>query len=159
MTNPEIVPYQKRFKTWQKIIGALIFLAILGQLFGSKSSDTVSTSSTSSTSSASTYDSSWIPTGFTAYADDENVAWRWGTTSETNCTYDSGSCWSAIVITRDGCPSGIYAEISILDKSGVQIDYTNDTTTRVLPKARVKLTFDTFNDQAEKAQIGKISCS
>ena len=64
-----------------------------------------------------------------------------------------------MVITRDGCPSGIYAEIAILDKSGVQIDFTNDTTTRVLPKTKVKLTFDTFNEQAEKAQIGEIRCS
>ena len=64
-----------------------------------------------------------------------------------------------MIVTRDGCPSGIYAEIAILDKSGVQIDYTNDTTTRVLPKAKVKLTFDTFNEQADQARIGEISCS
>jgi hypothetical protein len=63
------------------------------------------------------------------------------------------------VITRDGCPSGIYAEIAILDKSGVQIDFTNDSTTRVLPKTKVKLTFDTFNEQAEQAQISEIRCS
>ena len=64
-----------------------------------------------------------------------------------------------MIVTRDGCPSGIYAEIAILDKSGVQIDYTNDTTTRVLPKAKVKLTFDTFNEQASQARIGEITCN
>ena len=64
-----------------------------------------------------------------------------------------------MVITRDGCPSGIYAEISILDKSDVQIDYTNDSTSAVLPNSKVKLTFDTFNEEAETARIGEIGCS
>jgi hypothetical protein len=63
-----------------------------------------------------------------------------------------------MIVTRDGCPRGIYAEIAILDSSGVQIDYTTDGTTMVLAKAKVKLTFDTFNEQAQSARIGKIDC-
>ena len=162
MTTPEFTPPAKRFKKWQWVLIVIISLAVFGQLFGT-SSETSSTSSssisTSSSSSTETYDTSWIPTDFSGYPSDDNIAWRWATSKETNCSYSSGSCWAAMVITRDGCPSGIYAEIAILDKSGVQIDYTNDTTTRVLPKTKVKLTFDTFNEQAEKAQIGEIRCS
>jgi hypothetical protein len=105
-----------------------------------------------------TYDDSWIPSDFSGLSENDNVAWRWGTSSETNCTYSSGSCWSVMIITRDGCPSGIYAELAILDRSEVQIDYTNDSTTSVPPNTKVKLTFDTFNEEADTARIGEISC-
>jgi hypothetical protein len=143
----------------------IIFAVIAGLLAYSyftateKSFVSSSTPTSSSSTPTVTYDQSWVPAGFSGYPSDDNIAWRWGTSSETNCSYSSGSCWSAVIVTRDGCPSGIYAEIAILDKSGVQIDYTNDTTTRVLPKAKVKLTFDTFNEQADQARIGEISCS
>jgi hypothetical protein len=162
MTTPEITPPAKRFSKWQIALLAFIVLVFVWQMLDSSSeTSSSSTSSTSSSSSSSTanYDTSWIPSDFSGFQSDNNIAWRWATSKETNCTYSSGSCWAAMVITRDGCPSGIYAEIAILDKSGVQIDFTNDSTTRVLPKTKVKLTFDTFNEQAEKAQISEIRCS
>ena len=162
MTTPEITPQSKRFKKWQWALIIVVALAVFGQLFGTSTETSPSSSSSNSSSSSvptETYDSSWIPTDFSGYPSDDNIAWRWATSKETNCSYSSGSCWAALVVTRDGCPSGIYAEIAILDSSGVQIDYTNDTTTRVLPNTKVKLTFDTFNDQAEQAQIGEIRCS
>ena len=161
MTNPEFTPPAKRFKKWQWVLIVIVSLVVFGQLFGTSSntSSNSSSSTTSSNTSTGTYDTSWMPSDFTGYPSDDNIAWRWATTKETNCSYSSGSCWAAMVITRDGCPSGIYAEIAILDKAGVQIDYTNDTTTRVLPNTKVKLTFDTFNEQAERAQIGEIRCS
>jgi len=159
MSNSEITPSPKQFKIWQKVLVAFIFLAVLAQLFGTNT-DPSTTSSLSGTSSSSSstelYDDSWIPTDFSGYPEDDNVAWRWAKRSETKCTYSS--CWAVMVITRDGCTSGIYAEISIFDKAGVQIDFTNDSTSRVSPKTQVKLTFETFNDEADTAQIGKISC-
>jgi hypothetical protein len=158
MTETEFTPPAKRFKKWQWALIIFISLVVLGQLFGGNVESSTSSSSSSSSTTVESYDSSWIPSDFSGYPSDDNVAWRWGTKSETNCSYSSGACWSAMVITRDGCPSGIYAEIAILDKSGVQIDYTNDTTTRVLPNTKVKLTFDTFNEEADTAQIGEISC-
>ena len=120
-------------------------------------------SSSSSTNSSpkesiATYDDSWIPAGFTGYATDDNLAWRWGTKKETNCTYSSGSCWTVMVITKEGCPSGIYGEIAILDKSEVQIDYTNDTTTSVPVGSKVKMTFDTFNEEADTARLSELTC-
>ena len=63
-----------------------------------------------------------------------------------------------MVTTRDGCPSGIYAELAILDNSDVQIDYTNDTTTQVPAGTKAKLTFDTFNEEAESARLSELSC-
>jgi hypothetical protein len=151
---------RKRSPNW-----IIIFLVVIIGLWfiGSSTSgdNTVNSSSNSSSSSSSdipTYDDSWIPEGFSGVPDDDNVAWRWATTSETNCTYSSGSCWSVVMISKNGCPNGIYSELAILDSSGVQIDFTSDSTTRVLPNTKVKLTFDTFNEEAEKARIGEISC-
>ena len=158
MTNSENTPVAKRFKKWQWALIIFISLVVLGQLFGGNSDESSGTSYETGSATTQSYDDSWIPSDFTGYPSDDNVAWRWASNSETNCSYESGACWSALVVTRDGCPNGIYAEIAILDKSGVQIDYTNDTTTRVLPNAKVKLTFDTFNEEADKAQISEINC-
>ena len=106
-----------------------------------------------------TYDDSWIPAGFSGYPENDNIAWRWATESETRCTYSSGACWTALVIAKNECRSGIYAEVAIFDKSGVQIDFANEQTTRVLPNTKVSLTFDTFNESADTARISEISCS
>ena len=122
MTTPEDTPTPKRVAKWQWVLMAFLALAVIGQLFGSSSNTSSSSSSytTGSDATTETYDTSWIPTDFSGYPSDDNIAWRWATSKETNCSYSSGSCWAAMVITRDGCPSGIYAEIAILDKSGVQ---------------------------------------
>lgn len=101
---------------------------------------------------------SWHDSSFTQWTEDSNLAWRWGTNKETSCSYSSGSCWSVMVISKTGCPSSLSGEIKIFDKSDIQIDYTNDTTSSVSPMQRVKLTFDTFNDQAQSAQIGELRC-
>jgi hypothetical protein len=98
----------------------------------------------------------WYPSDYTQYSDD--LAVRWGTSKETTCSYSSGSCWSLMVISKSGCSSSLYGEIKIFDSSDVQIDYTNDTTSTVSPMQKVKLTFDTFNEQAKSAQIGELRC-
>lgn len=151
---------RKRGPIWIIIILVVIVgLWLIGSFTsGDNTVNSSSNSSSSSNSNIPTYDDSWIPEGFSGVPDDDNVAWRWATTSETNCTYSSGSCWSVVMISKNGCPSGIYSELAILDSSGVQIDFTSDSTTRVLPNTKVKLTFDTFNEEAEKARIGEISC-
>lgn len=157
MSIPENEPVKFKFKTWQKIIIGFIVLSFIGALFGNSGSSSNVTEFVAPEDTSSS-DVSWIPTGFNAYSGDDSVAWRWGTKSETKCTYDSSSCWSVMVVTKDGCPNGIYAEIAILDSSGVQIDYTNDGTAMVLAESKVKLTFDTFNEQADTARIGEINC-
>lgn len=160
MSNPEFLPPKKSRLNWPVII--LIIIVGLWFVGNLSSEDKPVTSSSNSSASSSvdipTYDDSWIPSDFSGLSENDNVAWRWGTSSETNCTYSSSSCWSVMIITRDGCPSGIYAELAILDRSDVQIDYTNDSTTSVPPNTKVKLTFDTFNEEADTARIGEITC-
>jgi len=98
----------------------------------------------------------WFPADFSEF--EENIAWRWGTSKETNCTYSTGSCWSVVIISRYGCPRSMYAELAIYDVGDIQIDYTNDSTTNVLAMDKVKLTFDTFNEEASTARLAELNC-
>jgi hypothetical protein len=63
-----------------------------------------------------------------------------------------------MIITKNGCSSSLYGEIAILDSAETQIDYTNDTASSVPPGQKVKLTFDSFNEQGRKARLTKLSC-
>jgi len=101
-------------------------------------------------------DTSWIPTEFNSWTDDPNVAWRWLKSKEFKCTGDS--CWGMMVIAKNGCDRSLYAEISILDKSEVQIGYTNDTLSQALPMQENKLIFNTYEESAYSARLSKISC-
>lgn len=103
-----------------------------------------------------TVEPAWYPADYQQFSD--NLAWRWGTNKETSCSYSSGSCWSVMVIAKSGCSSSLYGEIKIFDANDIQIDYTNDSTSSVSPMQKVKLTFDTFNEQAKTAQIGELRC-
>ena len=104
-------------------------------------------------------DTSWIPEGYNAYISDDNIAWKWADAvgGGYDCEYGD-ACWALLVITRDGCPNGMYAELAIFDRNDIQIDYTNDLTTYVSPKQKVRLGFDTFNDNARTASIAEINC-
>lgn len=156
--NPDISESKKPIRVWQIMIPIMLIILVLSVIVNVFFPSSSTPDESQTTSTAPIYDSSWIPSDFSGYPDDDNVAWRWGTRSETNCSYSSGSCWSVMLITRDGCPSGMYAELAIFDGSGVQIDYTNDSTTRVSPNTKVKLTFDTFNEQADTARLSEVSC-
>jgi hypothetical protein len=101
-------------------------------------------------------DLSWVPTDFNSWNDDPNVAWRWLNNKEYECTGDS--CWGMMIIAKNGCKSNLYAELSILDKSDVQVGYTNDSVSSALPMQKSKLVFNSYEDSAHSARISKISC-
>jgi len=101
-------------------------------------------------------DTSWMPIEFNSWSDDPNVAWRWLDSKEYECTNDA--CWGMMVIAKNGCKSNLYAEISILDKSEVQIGYTNDTVSSALPMQKSKLVFNSYEKSAHSARLSKISC-
>jgi hypothetical protein len=64
---------KKRIKVALGIILGLIILTAIGSTQGNNQSS----SPTSSNASTQTVDSSWVPSGFTQWVDDENLAWRW----------------------------------------------------------------------------------
>lgn len=147
---------QKRMKIVAVAIFIFVVLSVIGNITNKGDKSNLSAPSVSPT--VASYDDSWIPSGFTGYADDDNLAWRWATKSEVNCTYSSGACWSAILISKEGCKSSLYGEVNIFDRNKVQISYTNDSVGRVQPMQKVKLTFDTLDDSADSANISKFSC-
>jgi hypothetical protein len=161
------IPYIKPWYKKKRFIIPIVFvvLSVLGNLTSGSNSSSSSSNLTveeqrqkASDDLANKYtvEPAWYPDGFNEY--DGNLAWRWGTSKETDCSYSSGSCWSVMLIAKDGCPRSLYGEIKIFDSSDVQIDYTNDSASTVSAMQKVKLTFDTFNDNASTAQIGKFSC-
>lgn len=159
--SPEevVAEYKKNQKQKRKkiIIGVIVGWLIVSQLGNLLGEDTNSTNTESSTNN-SMIDVAWIPEGFNPYPDDSNLAWRWGSSSETECSYSSGACWTIIAIAKDGCKRSLYGEVNIFDNNDIQISYTNDTLGAVAPMQKVKLTFDTFEDTAASANISRFSC-
>jgi len=155
---PKFRNWWKNLSTFKKFAIIVFLFVIIGAALspskGSFSEVTKSATSNSTTSAAPK--SIWYPSGYNLYSD--NVAWQWAANTTFQCSYSSGSCWAVNLVAKDGCPTGIYAEIAILDRQGVQIDYTNATNTNVPPLQKVRLTFDTFNEAANSARLTKVSC-
>lgn len=150
-------------KLWQKVFVVFIAYVLISTVSGLGNSKPDSLTIAEQTQKASDaladkykVEPAWYPEGYQEFS--SNLAWRWGTSKETTCSYSSGSCWSVMVIAKSGCSSSLYGEIKIFDSSDVQIDYTNDSTSSVSPMQKVKLTFDTFNDEAQTAQISELRC-
>ena len=102
-------------------------------------------------------DTSWIPSNFDSWSADSNVAWRWLKANEYACEYGDG-CWGMMLIAKSGCPSGLYVELSLLDKNDVQVGYTNETVGSALPMQKTKMIFNSFEESAESGRISKINC-
>lgn len=120
-------------------------------------------STTSNNSATSPYPeieedlTNWIPSGFNSWSDDPNVSWRWLENKEYNC--DRGdACSGVMIVTKNGCKNSLYAEISLLDKNGVQIGYTNDTLSSALSMQENKMIFNTYEKGASEVRLAKISC-
>ena len=99
----------------------------------------------------------WIPEAFNSWSDDPNVAWRWLEKKEYKCDRGEG-CTGVMIVARDGCKNSLYAEISLLDKNGVQIGYTNDTLSSALSMQENKMIFSTYEKGVSEVRLAKISC-
>ena len=66
--------------------------------------------------------------------------------------------WAYDVVTEDGCPSGLYVEISITDSSDRAIDWTNDTLSSLKAGQKGRLVFRTYNDNANSFDVTEINC-
>lgn len=100
-------------------------------------------------------DISWVQSGFTPYADG-TVAYRW-LDGFKDCEV-ADSCWGMEVIARDGCPSSLYVELSIINDAGTAVGYTNDVAGAVERGQMAQLVFDNFEKDASKARLTKIFC-
>lgn len=134
------------------IIIAIVGLAVAYGAFGTPKPQGAATPNPAAPIAA------WWPPGFTVWSADSSVAYQWLTQGTFACTYSSGICWGMTIVTRDGCPTSLYAEVSLADASGTAIGYTNDVAGAVSAGQRAQIIFDTFETTARTARISKISC-
>jgi len=96
----------------------------------------------------------WYPKSYNEYS--ANVAWKWAEGPDP-CGYSR--CWYNYikVISRDGCPSGLYAEVNKLNSSGTVIGWSNDSVPALGPGQKARLVFVTY-DPADSSTLAEISC-
>ena len=123
-TKPAGTPLRGRW-----IIGALVVVAVLIAIGTTRNGGTAvptqrpgtvpavsrAPAATVSRTAAATR---WWPSDYSLVPSDPTVAFRWMKSSEFDCTFSTGKCWAIEAIARDGCPSSLYIELSILDTSG-----------------------------------------
>lgn len=96
------------------------------------------------------------PRGYKLWRGAGTVAWRW----VENPTCDYGRCWQVEIVTRDGCPDGLYASLNIVDSSYAVIDYTNDSLDSLGPEQVARLTLTHLDDGEGEYQgeLTEINC-
>lgn len=92
----------------------------------------------------------WYPEGFNEF--DSNTAYKY---NKGSCDYFS--CYNVSIVSKVAC-SQIYAEMTLMDKSGANVGFTNDTTTSVQPLQIVKLRFDIIESSADTGRLTQVSC-
>jgi hypothetical protein len=148
-------PLFKKKSFW--VVTALIVLLAIG-LLGNSSSNNSNISTNGSMKNPLAYDYEnaptalpsidsssydWIPGGFNQWSD--NIAWRWAEKGEFKCKYGE-SCWGMFVVSKEGCPNSLYAEINLYDSTGTNIGYTNESLSSLAPYEKGKMVFDTFDE-------------
>jgi hypothetical protein len=154
-----VAKFFKKRSTFQRILIAIfIFWLISLAVNSSKNSNvTIFDPSKSPSSQAGSSDTFWAPTGFNVWSEDTNVAYRWAKNSEFKCQYGD-YCNAILVISKNGCPNSLYAEIALLDSAGTQVGYDNDTASSIPSMGKAKLQFEYSDQGSETARITKISC-
>ena len=165
-----------KFKPFKPLLiaGALLLLVVILVSTitnsGAKSSNTASPSPSSSAKSSSSPSASssspratsapaapWYPSGYSPYKTDLAVKWVDGAAVPpacgSGCTY-----WTLQIVSKYGCPGGIYAEVNILDSAGTNIGWTNDTLASLKTGQAGQLQFKTYVKNPKSASIAKITC-
>ncbi len=136
---------------------ALMLISIFASVSGGSSRTSAVDeflSTQSDSSSTTSWDSSWAPSGFNVWSSDSNIAWKWA--DKNNC--DNYGCISVDFISRDGCPTGLYAALNWLDGNDVVVSYDNATLPSLLPMQTAKLRFDDIQELGESGQMAEINC-
>jgi len=96
----------------------------------------------------------WYPKGYNEYS--SNVAWKWAD-GPSPCGYSR--CWYSHikVVSLNGCPSGLYAEVNKLNSAGTVIGWSNDSVPSLRPGQKARLVFVTY-DPADASSLAEISC-
>ncbi len=81
------------------------------------------------------------------------MAWVW--VDNPSCDYFT--CWQIRVLSRDGCPDGVYAELNILSGDTV-IGYTNDSLGYLGPGETALLTLTDTNENSTSGRLTDLTC-
>ena len=100
-------------------------------------------------------DVTWVPDGYYAWQDDKSVAWKW----VKNVDYDCYDCtwWTVEVVSKYGCPNGLYGEINI-EQNGVVIGYANDTLNYLDPYQAGRLTLVRYPYDDLTGDLTELNC-
>ena len=103
----------------------------------------------------------WYPKGYNPYGNGM-IAFQWDNhISKCQDAYGVPGevCWGMKVITQNGCPSSVYAQISIL-QGHTAIDYSNDTLGGLEPGQVGELAFQAFESTTSQltGDLKEIDC-
>ena len=96
----------------------------------------------------------FVSEGFEKWND--KLAFRWLSTTSSLCT--SKYCKSIEVISRFGCPTNLYAQVSLIDSENRNVGFTNRMTSGIRPNQKALLEFRIYQTDVSKLQLTKISC-
>lgn len=96
----------------------------------------------------------WFPEDYSPAPNDESVAFKWDD-NVSGCQDSYGYCWGIRVVTRDGCPSGLYASINIL-KGDTVIDFSNDSLNGLDAGQVAEMEFQAFPPEGSGTLSGHI---
>lgn len=103
-------------------------------------------------------DKPWYPKGY--YEWDSNVAWRYANDQGGDpCGYSRCTYGRVQVITLDGCPGGLYAEMNFKNSADVVDDWSNDSVPFLGPGDKALLTFRSYTSLGDGTiQLVELNC-
>jgi hypothetical protein len=158
LTNPVVTPALSQSADEQQLVGFLedsLTACVLSDKASDVMGDARSLDSRLASMKSKANNLPWYPKGFSEFED--GIAWRWAERGEYRCSYGD-HCWGMFIVAKFGCPSMLYAEITILDSGGTNIGFTNDTTSSVGSGQQAKLVFEDFTPGADSARLAEIKC-
>ena len=101
----------------------------------------------------------WYPKGFKEWRQDSNMAYKYANNKGGDpCGYSSCRYGKYEVISEDGCPSGVYAEMNFMDAGGTVRDWSNDTVSYLAPMQKALLTFVSYSAPGGKIMLTELNC-
>lgn len=101
----------------------------------------------------------WYPKGFEEWNLDSNMAYKYAINKGGDpCGYSACRYGKYEVISQDGCPSGIYAEMNFMDAGGTVVDWSNDTVSYLEPMQKALLTFVSYSAPGGTIRLTEINC-
>lgn len=86
------------------------------------------------------------------------IAIEWVRPTNAECRGSGVTCFALNVVTERDCPRSLYASITLLDGSGNNIGWTNDTAQGVQAGEQTRLVFDTYERGAQTSRLAEINC-